>query len=145
MAYQNILVAVEMGNEGRYVLEKARALTVLMKASLSCVHVLEPIFIDTGSDMILDISTEIEEKRNTVLKEQLYKLADEFSIPQDSAHLREGSIKSEVMALAEENNSDLIIVGSHGRHGLALMLGSTANAILHHAQCDVLAVRIPGL
>ncbi|MEO1899758.1 MAG: universal stress protein, partial [Methylococcales bacterium] len=37
---------------------------------------------------------------------------------------------------------DLIVVGSHGRHGLALLLGSTANGVLHHAVCDVLAVRL---
>jgi universal stress protein A len=36
----------------------------------------------------------------------------------------------------------LIVVGSHGRHGVRLLLGSTANGILHHAKCDVLAVRI---
>ena len=35
-----------------------------------------------------------------------------------------------------------LVVGSHGRHGLALLLGSTANAVLHGAPCDVLAVRI---
>ena len=37
---------------------------------------------------------------------------------------------------------DLIVIGSHGRHGLALLLGSTANSVLHHARCDVLAVRL---
>ena len=37
---------------------------------------------------------------------------------------------------------DLIVVGSHGRHGLALLLGSTADAVLHHAKCDVMAVRL---
>ena len=37
---------------------------------------------------------------------------------------------------------DLIVVGSHGRHGLALLLGSTANDVLHGAPCDVLAVRL---
>ena len=35
-----------------------------------------------------------------------------------------------------------IVVGSHGRHGLALLLGSTASGVLHGAKCDVLAVRI---
>jgi universal stress protein A len=33
-------------------------------------------------------------------------------------------------------------VGSHGRHGLALLLGSTANSVLHGSPCDVLAVRV---
>ena len=46
------------------------------------------------------------------------------------------------LKLAEEQSVDLIIIGSHGRHGLALLLGSTANAVLHHAKIDVLAVRV---
>jgi universal stress protein A len=53
-----------------------------------------------------------------------------------------GSPKLEIVRVAEENNVDLIIVGSHGKHGIALLLGSTANGVLHHAKCDVLAVRI---
>ncbi len=37
---------------------------------------------------------------------------------------------------------DLIIIGTHGQHGIALLLGSTANAVLHGVSCDVLAVRV---
>ncbi|MCV6604433.1 MAG: universal stress protein, partial [Porticoccaceae bacterium] len=48
----------------------------------------------------------------------------------------------ELHRYAEENQVDLIVVGSHGRHGLALLLGSTANGVIHGAGCDVLAVRI---
>ena len=43
---------------------------------------------------------------------------------------------------ARENNVDLIVVGTHGRHGLSLVFGSTANGVLHGCCCDVLAVRI---
>jgi universal stress protein A len=39
---------------------------------------------------------------------------------------------------------DLIVIGSHGREGIQRLLGSTANAVLHGAPCDVLAVRIKG-
>lgn len=53
-----------------------------------------------------------------------------------------GSPKLEIVRVAEERQVDLIVVGSHGRHGLALLLGSTANGVLHHAKCDVLAVRL---
>ncbi len=42
----------------------------------------------------------------------------------------------------EEINADLIVVGSHGRHGFALLMGSTANGVLHGARRDVLAVRV---
>jgi universal stress protein A len=44
--------------------------------------------------------------------------------------------------MAEELDADLIVLGTHGRHGLGLMLGSTANAVLHGAPCDVLAVKV---
>ncbi len=50
--------------------------------------------------------------------------------------------KEGILGAAREHGADLIVVGSHGRHGLALLLGSTANAVLHGAPCDVLAVRI---
>ena len=42
----------------------------------------------------------------------------------------------------KELETDLIVVGSHGRYGLALLMGSTANGVLHGATCDVLAVRV---
>ncbi len=49
---------------------------------------------------------------------------------------------SNTAQFAKQDNIDLIVVGSHGRHGLALLLGSTANGVLHGANCDVLAVRV---
>jgi len=44
--------------------------------------------------------------------------------------------------MAKEQGCDLIVVGSHGRHGLALLLGSTSNDLLHGAPCDTLAVAL---
>ena len=38
--------------------------------------------------------------------------------------------------------ADLIVIGTHGRHGLGLLLGSTASGVIHGVQCDVLAVRV---
>lgn len=61
---------------------------------------------------------------------------------EDCQWLEMGSPKTEIIRVATENQVDLIVVGSHGRHGLALLLGSTANGVLHHAPCDVLAVRL---
>ena len=53
-----------------------------------------------------------------------------------------GAPKNVIIHQAEKLKADLIIVGSHGRHGIQLLLGSTANGVIHHAHCDVLAVRI---
>jgi universal stress protein A len=53
-----------------------------------------------------------------------------------------GNPAHEIRDAATELEADLIVVGTHGRHGLGLLLGSTANAVLHGVGCDVLAVRV---
>lgn len=53
-----------------------------------------------------------------------------------------GRPESEIHRMAETEAMDLVVIGSHGRHGLGLLLGSTANGALHGANCDVLAVRV---
>jgi universal stress protein A len=75
-------------------------------------------------------------------KNRLAEAAEKLGVPADRQWLEMGSPKLEVVRVADENQVDLIIIGSHGRHGLGLLLGSTANGVLHHAHCDVLAVRL---
>ncbi|MBI3186327.1 MAG: universal stress protein, partial [Gammaproteobacteria bacterium] len=53
-----------------------------------------------------------------------------------------GSPKLEICNYARDRNCDLLILGSHGRHGIKLLLGSTANGVLHDMPCDVLAVKL---
>ena len=53
-----------------------------------------------------------------------------------------GVPKQEIIHIADQEQVDLIVVGSHGRHGLSLLLGSTANSVLHYAKCDVMAIRL---
>ena len=58
------------------------------------------------------------------------------------SEVRSGSAPSVIVDFAEEWNADLVIMGSHGRTGLArLLLGSVARNVLHHAACSVLVVR----
>jgi universal stress protein A len=75
-------------------------------------------------------------------KTKLTALAKDLNVDEADLRLETGSPKQEIIRIAEEIQADLIVLGSHGRHGLALLLGSTANGVLHYAGCDVLAVRI---
>ncbi|MEE9491992.1 MAG: universal stress protein [Gammaproteobacteria bacterium] len=52
-----------------------------------------------------------------------------------------GMPKSGIVSWAREHNTDLIIMGSHGRHGLERLLGSVSSSVLHQSPCDVLVVR----
>jgi universal stress protein A len=56
--------------------------------------------------------------------------------------LKAGDAGDEIKQIANENNADLIVIGTHGRSGIKLLLGSTANAVLHGVHQDVLAVRV---
>ncbi len=137
--YLNILIAVDLDEENTKIVEKGKALAG-DNAGLSLVHVIEPIQIQ-GPIPAIDYShiyKHTEEQANTRLAE----LGERYAIDKQNQHVLEGAAKKEIQKFAEQNSIDLIVIGSHGRHGVSLLLGSTANAVLHGAQCDVLAVRV---
>jgi universal stress protein A len=75
-------------------------------------------------------------------KSSLDAFAKQKKFPKDTPrHVSLGAPKQEIVDFARAQGIDLIVLGSHGRHGLARLLGSTASAVLNHAHCDVLAVR----
>jgi universal stress protein A len=53
-----------------------------------------------------------------------------------------GAAATEVRSKAEDIHADLIVIGSHGTAGWKLLLGSTANKVLHGASCDIMTVRV---
>ncbi|MDC0996051.1 universal stress protein, partial [Pseudomonadales bacterium] len=119
----------------------ACALGKAFSATMSCMHVIEPLSLAYGGDIPMDLST-IQEQIQETAKKQLADFAHSLSIPDENQHLIFGRPETEIHNMAEQIGADLIVVGSHGRHGLALLLGSTANGVLHGASCDVLAVRV---
>lgn len=50
--------------------------------------------------------------------------------------------KQLLLEAIKQVNADLVIVGSHAKHGIALLLGSTADGVVHSSECDILAVRV---
>ena len=139
--YQHILVALDLSEESPQVLEQAVSLASTANAKLSLVHIIEPLTFAYGGDIPVDL-TEVQEQLQTQAQEQLAKLASGITIENQHQHVVIGQPAAEIHRLAEEQQCDLVVVGSHGRRGLALLLGSTANGVLHGAKCDVLAVRV---
>lgn len=141
MSYHHILVAVDLTKDSHKVLERAVAIAERNHgAKISLMHTLEPLGFAYGGDIPMDL-TSIQDQLDDHAKKRLAEIALSH-VSSDNQHVLVGMPDTEIHRFAQENDVDLIVVGSHGRHGFALLLGSTSTGVLHGAQCDVLAVRV---
>ena len=139
--YGKILLALDLSAECDQLIEKAREIASANSAELYLLHVIEPLSFAYGGDVPMDLTT-IQEQLDEHAHSRLNKYAEKMDYPVKEQMVITGHTETEIHRLAKEKEIDLVIVGSHGRHGLALLLGSTANSVLHGASCDVLAVRV---
>ncbi|MDH5553061.1 MAG: universal stress protein [Nitrosomonas sp.] len=142
--YNHILLTIDFSEDDELVATKAKDLANKLNAELSIIHILDDIPMpDTPYGTVIPLDKDSSYPMLEAEKTQLKQMADHLSITPTNRWLVWGEPKQEIALFAEREKIDLIIVGSHGRHGIALLLGSTANGVLHHAKCDVLAVRLP--
>jgi universal stress protein A len=141
MPYQNILVAVDLGSTTDTVAGRASDLARQNDAALHVLHVIEPLAITYGGDIPMDFSA-IQEEIQDQAKEQLDRLCDSLGVPESHRHLVTGRPEAEIPTQAKAVDGDLIVIGTHARWGLALLLGSTTDGVMHSAECDVLAVKV---
>jgi universal stress protein A len=145
MRYKNILVAVDMTDEAEDVVKVARGVTKAKDARISAVTVIRPMadfYINLYSNLEGAPDPAFEAKAVERATEWLSDLVSRFDIDADGVNVVLGAPATEIRQLAEKIGADLIVLGTHGRRGLGLMLGSTANGVLHGAPCDVLAVKV---
>ena len=143
MAYRNILVAVDTSEESDEIINTAKGLMAGEGASISIVTVIQPLagfYVDMYS--MLGDPRGIESQAVEYAKVSLAELISRHGIESGSMDVIIGAPAPEIRKLAKDMGADLIVMGTHGQHGLGLMLGSTANAVLHGAACDVLSVRV---
>ncbi|MBS0359230.1 MAG: universal stress protein [Proteobacteria bacterium] len=134
--YQRILLATEMTPQAKTLVKKAMEVAEQFQSRLQLIHVVEPITHFNYAEFI-----EFEEEYQEKSKVMFTEFAKELHIAESDLHVGMGPVKREILDTAKKLNTDLIIVGSHGQHGLNALLGSTASAVLHGAECDVLTIR----
>ncbi len=143
--YQHILAAIDLTDEAPQVLEHAQKIAAEKGAKLSLLTVIRPVTYDySGLDagwVSRDMVNFAPESKKHASK-RLVELATTVGVAAGNTHVLFGTPAQVIKAEAETLQADLIVLGTHGRHGLGLILGSTANGVLHGATCDVLAVRI---
>jgi universal stress protein A len=142
--YTHILVAVDFSRSADLVLTKASDMAHRDNAKISLLHVVEFLPpVDSIGEPFVTSNWEIDEDGLLERAEQSLKnLSDKHKLENVEIAVRLGTPKHEISQFVKENKCDLIVMGSHGRHGLSLLLGSTANAVLHAMPCDILTVKI---
>ncbi|GAB6068783.1 universal stress protein [Methylothermus subterraneus] len=141
--YQNILLATDFSAHAELVAERAKDLADRYQAKLSVLHVVDNLPItDSTYGPIIPFDVDITEQLIAAAKQKLAKIAERLKIPEDRCWIEVGSPKAEIVRVAAAENIDLIVLGSHSRKGLGILLGSTASSVILHAKCDVLAVRL---
>ncbi len=139
--YRKVLVAVDLSDESEQVLRAAAEIAAANEAEILILHVTDnPVTLySQWSDYVVPYS---EDKIRELLFSKLADLVESLGLNKSLITIDFGRAIDLIVDKADKEECDLIVVGSHGRHGVKLLLGSTANGVLHHASCDVLAIRV---
>ena len=141
-SYRHILVAVDTSAENAVVIDKALEIARQNEARLTLVHIVEYTGTLYAGDIPLPEDLDLDRRLAEQAEEKLQELIAQRQLGDIEPLVEIGIPTREIVRIAEEKGADLIVIGSHGRHGLQLLLGSTATGVLHQAKCDVLAVRV---
>ncbi len=140
--YQKILVGVELDPKAdALVLAKAQELKDQFNAKLYFIHCVEHLS-NYGAAYGVSAGIDIEEILVQEAQKSIQEIGQKFGVSANQLLVKVGTANHIIVDEAKAMGAQLIVIGSHGRHGVRLLLGSTANGVLHSAHCDVLAVRL---
>ncbi|MGY5150684.1 MAG: universal stress protein [Candidatus Nitrosopumilus sp. bin_6a] len=140
----NILVPYDFTDFADLSLDKAMEIAKKFDSKLTLLTVIGSD-IDT-SGMSWSRAQEVHDEMEVKAKEDLNKIknihsADDVAISVDVVH--NPSPVNGILLFAEQNNMDLIVMGSHGRSGFKkLVLGSVASEVVAKSNCPVLIVKL---
>ncbi len=117
IALKKILVATDFSEPADAAVDYGRAFARTFGATLYLLHVVDDMYVRLGGDAQ---SLRVE------------------------AVITSGATAQAIVEYAEKENVQLIVVGTHGRGGVAkLLMGSVAERVVRTAHCPVLTVRRP--
>jgi universal stress protein A len=141
-SYSHVLIAVDLTGDSAVVAQRGLELARRCNSKVTLLHVVEFIPVDPAGEALLPPPVDLEGELVQGARQRLDALCESLGLTDTPRRVEVGSIKTELLRVAQEVQADLMVLGSHERHGLALLLGSTEKSILHKATCDILAVRL---
>jgi universal stress protein A len=129
--YQKVLVLLDLSDDSEQVVIAGRDLAAYSNASIVALHVVEFVPVEPMGESLMP-TMQIEEELVKRSRERLNELVKRLGLARTSCRVEVGNTKAEILRVAEEEQADLIVLGSRERHGLAILVNFT----------DVLAIRL---
>lgn len=140
---QRIMVPLDFSEHARKALRYAVKLAEQFGSEIELVNVVTPTIYAEGIVFPVAMENlELENKKHA--REQLERITRDAAVEHITwkTTVLMGSPYDEIVRLAMERQTDLLLITTHGRTGLQhFLLGSTAERILRHAPCPVMVVR----
>ena len=139
--YKKLLVLHDLSEDSEQVAIAARDLAAYSDATILALHVVEFVPVEPLGESLMP-TAQIEEELIKRSQRSIAELIARLALPRATGRVEAGNTKAEILRVAEEEQADLIVLGSRERHGLAILVNFTEDTVLHAAHCDVLAVRL---
>jgi universal stress protein A len=139
--YRRVLLVVDLTEDSAFIGRKAQAVATGLGAQIDLLHVVEYVPVEPMGETLMP-PVQIEDELLDRAKQRLTALGAQLGLPAAACRVEAGNVKSEIVRIARELHSDLIVLGSRERHGLSILVNFTEDTVLHAAPCDVLAVRV---
>jgi nucleotide-binding universal stress UspA family protein len=138
--YRHILIPTDGSEVAEHGVKHGLALAKSLGAKVSIIFVMEPFSEMTGQlrDAVTKYA-ELRKEQATSALDRAANAAKEIGISCRTTQVEHGQPHQAIIAAAEEKGCDLIVMSSHGRSGLSMLLiGSVTNKVLTHAKIPVL-------
>jgi universal stress protein A len=139
--YRRVLLVVDLSEDSLLIGRRAQAIATAVGAAIDLLHVVEYVPVEPMGETLMP-AVQIEDELLDRAKQRLTALGTQLGVPPASCRVEAGNVKAEIVRIARELKTDLIVLGSRERHGLSILVNFTEDTVLHAAPCDVLAVRV---
>ena len=139
--YRRVLLVVDLTEDSLLIGRRAQAVATAMGAEIDLLHVVEYVPVEPMGETLMP-AVQIEDELLDRAKQRLTALGTQIGVPAASCRVEAGNVKAEIVRIARELHTDLIVLGSRERHGLSILVNFTEDTVLHASPCDVLAVRV---
>jgi universal stress protein A len=140
--YSKLLVLLDLTKGSERVFAAARDIAAHSNGTIVALHVVEYVPAEPMGESFLPTQIELEASLSERARPLLEDMVKRYGTAATRARVEVGNTKAQILAVADEEKPDLIVLGSRERHGLAVLGNFTEDTVLHAAHCDVLAVRL---